>query len=219
MSDKALVELRDLYFSMYGCLGKYEYPIEHPAFAKWKAVRSYALRLKGILSVVGAVKGKRVLDIGCAEGAFSHHLAKRGAKVVGVDYCSWRTELAEGVSKLYELPPDNPMFLAIRFERYLKERPAERFDFILFLSLFHHFLRRGLKSTWQKMELVSQRTDMMFLEADLTPIHCRHLVRSGHKQSQMKEVIPSFIVQHSGFRAYEELPTTRTIRPFFVFTK
>jgi len=219
MTDEALVALRDLYFSMYGRLGKYEYPIAHPAFAKWKAARSYALRLEGILSVVGDVKGKRVLDIGCAEGAFSHHLALRGAKVTGLDYCSWRTELAEGVSRLYELPPDNPLFIAIRFERYLKEHAAERFDFILFLSLVHHFLRRGLKSTWQKMELVSQHTDIMFLEADLTPLHCRHLVRSGHKQAQMKEVIPRLIVGHSGFRDYEELPSTGAIRPFFVFTK
>lgn len=35
--------------------------------------------------IVGSVKGKAVLDIGCGEGCFSRFFAKVGAKVVGID--------------------------------------------------------------------------------------------------------------------------------------
>lgn len=46
------------------------------------------------LAVVGDVKGKRVLDIGCGEGNFPRLYAKMGAEVVGVDFSPKMIELA-----------------------------------------------------------------------------------------------------------------------------
>jgi ubiquinone/menaquinone biosynthesis C-methylase UbiE len=47
----------------------------------------YAEYLSGpaLKRMVGNVKGKRVLDIGCGEGYFSRFFAKAGAKVIGID--------------------------------------------------------------------------------------------------------------------------------------
>jgi len=47
----------------------------------------YAKYLNGpaLKKMVGNIKGKRVLEIGCGEGYFSRLFAKAGAKVVGVD--------------------------------------------------------------------------------------------------------------------------------------
>ena len=38
-----------------------------------------------MLALVGDVRGRRLLDLGCGEGAYSRELARRGARVTGVD--------------------------------------------------------------------------------------------------------------------------------------
>ena len=46
------------------------------------------------LTVLGDVKGKRILDMGCGEGRFSRMLAERGASLTGIDLSSRMIELA-----------------------------------------------------------------------------------------------------------------------------
>ena len=224
MDARAVARVKQLYFSIEGRQGAYEYKIDHPAFAKWKARRNYIDRLNVILGEVGSVEGKEVLDIGCCEGAFSHHLAKRGAAVTGVDWSAWRIELAGAISAVYGLSPQNPVFLAMRFEAYLEERTRHfgknflRYDFILYLALFHHFLRKGLKVAWEKVALISQCTDRAFIEIDYTPIHCARVIRMGHKPKELPVAIPRLIIENSGFKAFKELPTRRAMRHFYLFT-
>lgn len=42
-------------------------------------------RVRGILSSLGATRGRRILDLGCGKGRFARILAARGAQVVGLD--------------------------------------------------------------------------------------------------------------------------------------
>jgi ubiquinone/menaquinone biosynthesis C-methylase UbiE len=46
--------------------------------------RNYYL-MPRLFALLGNVAGKRILDLGCGEGAYARELARRGAHVIGVD--------------------------------------------------------------------------------------------------------------------------------------
>jgi len=49
----------------------------------------------GLLKLLGNVKGKKILDIGCGNGFFSSMIAIKGAKIVGFDVSEKQIELAK----------------------------------------------------------------------------------------------------------------------------
>ncbi len=52
-------------------------------------------RLRRVLALLGDVKNKRILDIGCASGYLGAELKRRGAYVVGVDISAGAIEVAQ----------------------------------------------------------------------------------------------------------------------------
>jgi SAM-dependent methyltransferase len=52
-----------------------------------------------MFKMIGNVRGKQVLDLSCGEGYNTRILAKRGAKVFGVDFSARMIELAEQMEK------------------------------------------------------------------------------------------------------------------------
>ena len=67
------------------------------------------------LELLGNVNGKRLLDVGCGEGGYSRMLAKRGARVTGLDgsprliEVAQRQAIAEGLSIEYLVRNANAM--------------------------------------------------------------------------------------------------------------
>ncbi|MEP1208411.1 MAG: class I SAM-dependent methyltransferase [Rhizobiaceae bacterium] len=81
-----------------------ESKIEKASDLEWDAaahVYSYPsrekrhVRLPALLSVVGNLHGKRVLDFGCGEGFYSRRLARLGAEVVGIDFSTKMISIAK----------------------------------------------------------------------------------------------------------------------------
>lgn len=63
-----------------------------------------AVKVRRVLQVAedlsgGSMAGKKVLDLGCAEGVYSIELALRGAKVVGIDAREERMELGRKIAQ------------------------------------------------------------------------------------------------------------------------
>jgi SAM-dependent methyltransferase len=62
-----------------------------------------------VLRLLGSVKGRRVLEVGCGTGAFARRLAARGAEVLGLDASPRTVELARRDAKEAGLDPP-PLF-------------------------------------------------------------------------------------------------------------
>lgn len=62
------------------------------SYARWRAstVGAITERLERrlVIELVGDVRGRRVLDVGCGDGDLAIDLSKRGARVVGIDSSS-----------------------------------------------------------------------------------------------------------------------------------
>jgi len=179
-------------------------PIDHHDFDDWDVDRQCTDRLKSILGYLRGVEGKRGLDIGSCTGWFCHELVKEGAVMVGVDLDKRRVSIAKRLSHCYNLYPNNPEFISQRFEKYLSGKKV--FDFILFLSLFHHYLRRDLDEAWKAVELVSNHTGTMFLDLPENPKDPLPIVWS-----------PELILEHSRFTEFDVLEGDS--RPLYVFTR
>jgi tRNA (mo5U34)-methyltransferase len=81
------------------------------------------------------LRGWRVLDVGCNAGYYSFELARRGARVAGVDVNAKYLAQAEWAAGLYGLKD------RVRFHRLqIYELAAVRgvFDLVLFLGVFYH---------------------------------------------------------------------------------
>lgn len=61
-------------------------------------------RRKKVLSLVGNVKGKKILDVGCGSGIFMIDFAKMGAKVVGIDYSDKMLNSAKRELSRFKIP-------------------------------------------------------------------------------------------------------------------
>jgi ubiquinone biosynthesis O-methyltransferase len=72
-------------------------------YAQWRASGiggiTEQLQRRLILSLLGDVKGRRVLDIGCGDGDLAVELRRRGANVTGIDASSDMIEAAKARAK------------------------------------------------------------------------------------------------------------------------
>ncbi|MBU4223964.1 methyltransferase domain-containing protein [Patescibacteria group bacterium] len=62
---------------------------------KKSIIRSDILVNSELLKIIGDVKGKTILDLGCGDGTIAASLSKKGAKVVGVDKKEHSIKLAK----------------------------------------------------------------------------------------------------------------------------
>lgn len=180
-------------------------PIDHPHFKDWEITQVCSDRLEAILNFTGDIKDKRALDIGCFFGYFSHRLAKLGARVVGVDIGPRKIGICKLLSVCYELPPTNPVFHHTRYEDHLKD--GGFFDFILFLSQFHHDLREDKGSAWEEINLISEHTDLMFLD-----------MNENVAKKIFPDWNPNFILDHTEFTKLTRLrPSHAHRRTLYAF--
>ncbi len=90
-------------------------------------------------AIMGDVRGKRVLEIGCGGGANSVILALKGATVVGVDISPKAIQAARQLAARHGVE-DRVDFQAIPLESYLALNQGQPFDVICGFAVLHHLL-------------------------------------------------------------------------------
>ena len=113
-------------------------------------------RLSSLFDLVDLNK-KKVLDMGCNEGFFSHKLEEKGAIVTGIDIDKNRLEKAEFIKQL--LKPE----ASIEFKNidiYSKEfESLEEFDLCLCLGFIHR-----IPDPFRAISIIASKSDLIIFE-------------------------------------------------------
>ena len=106
--------------------------------------------------------GWSCLDIGCNAGFYTFELAKRGARVLGIDVDERYLGQARWAAERFGAPVRD----RVAFEQmkvYDLARRAERFDLVLFMGVFYH-----LRYPMLGLDIVCQRVDRLMVFQTLT---------------------------------------------------
>ncbi|MBU6486006.1 MAG: bifunctional 2-polyprenyl-6-hydroxyphenol methylase/3-demethylubiquinol 3-O-methyltransferase UbiG [Betaproteobacteria bacterium] len=92
------------------------------------------LRLAWIERVAGGIDGKRVVDVGCGGGILAEAMARKGARVVGIDL----SDKAIGVARLHQLESGTSVDYRLTAAESLATEMPAGFDVVTCLELLEH---------------------------------------------------------------------------------
>lgn len=98
--------------------------------------RTLAEQMMGLQHALDDCKGKRVLDLGCAEGLISREFARAGAReVIGIELLQPHLDMAKKVCKGLK----NVRFICAHLDDYIKGRESieREYDIVLALGIIH----------------------------------------------------------------------------------
>ncbi|MGC8576263.1 MAG: class I SAM-dependent methyltransferase [Caldisericum sp.] len=117
-------------------------------------------QLKDILSEVGDVKGKKILEYGSGRGELSIVLSKLGADVIGIDIGEDLVKLAGLIAEVNDA---KCTFIVGNVENLPFDR--EQFDFVVGRKVLHHLSREGLsKSLVEAHRVLKVNGKAVFIE-------------------------------------------------------
>lgn len=172
-------------------------------------------RWADLSDVVSAdLSGKRILDIGSADGFYTLELARRGAaEVVAMDPWTKHINRVEWLRDYFDLGNITPVVGTV--EQLSVEKYGE-FDFIFMLGLLYH-----LKDPLTSLEAVSELSDMLYLESisifdeENSYLHLKPPQKGVH---HVPKWIPTTrcirdMLETVGFTSVEEITPPHDLRP------
>lgn len=122
------------------------YKPQEPASTRWHrdalGIRSHA---DALIDIIGDVDGMQIVDLGCGEGQFGRELAKRGARVIGIDPIACTDEHGFGTDSLRILHGSAEAV----------PLTGQSADVVTFIYSFHHMPEAALaKCLWEAMRLL-----------------------------------------------------------------
>jgi len=115
-----------------------ESPIPANTIERYQLCRKPFLPAELPFWLMGDVRGKRILEVGCGDGGNSVLLALKGALVEGIDISPRAIQIARKRAEAQGVA-DRVEFYAMPLEAYL-ERAQGKFDIICGFAVLHHLL-------------------------------------------------------------------------------
>ena len=149
-------------------------------------------RLDFLLRHLGDVKGKRLLDIGCANGALTIGMARAGADVTGVDANGFEIQLAQQAAEALGLV--NADFRIYNAADILLEGML---DITLFLSVWKWMVRaHGFETANEALRNIADHTKLLIFESGIADSGIDLI---DFKKSQVKQLLHD----HTSFKHIE----------------
>jgi SAM-dependent methyltransferase len=148
-----------------------EGPIPANTIERYTACRKPFLPAEYPFWVLGDVRGKRILELGCGDGGNAVLLALKGAIVAGIDLSPRAVEIAKRRAEMHGVA-DRTEFYALPVESYL-ERTEGKFDIICGFMVLHHLLPVLDPVMTDLKKLAREETSFMFTE----PVSLVHWLR------------------------------------------
>ncbi|GLZ41277.1 methyltransferase domain-containing protein [Actinokineospora sp. NBRC 105648] len=139
---------------------------------------SNIVHLRGLLTgdnrdIFGAVKGKHIADIGCADGDFGFFLEQElGCTVDLVDYAPTNYNGLRAADRIRKSLDSGARVVDVDLDSQFT-LPADRYDVVFFMGLLYH-----LKNPYYALEHLAKRAEYCFLStriAELSPDHATTL--------------------------------------------
>jgi tRNA (mo5U34)-methyltransferase len=123
-------------------------PRDHP-LSRWLVLKD---------AIPADLSGKRVLDIGCAEGFFALEMARRGADVVAMDAAPNMIRRLDWLISHFSMNNIQTKIATIES----LDKSKEKYDLILMIGLLYH-----LRNPQQGLDIVGRMTDTLYVESAL----------------------------------------------------
>lgn len=160
--------------------------------------RTLAQQLRGLEPMLNEAKGKRVLDVGCAEGLISLEVAYRGARSVhGYEIVPGHVAIANRLAKERGLPC---VFIQADMNRHAI---TERYDVVLLLAVLHKFSEPAARA----IELASLSDDLCVIRMSPDGTEIINDARSLNVPQDIGSVMRSlgFVVERRELGPFDEV--------------
>lgn len=111
-------------------------PIPHETIERYRLCRHPFHSAEYPFVLLGDVRGKRILDIGCGDGTRAIMLALKGAQVVGIDLSKQAIAAARSRARIHGISEATD-FILCPLELYTD---ARQFDVIIGWNILHHLI-------------------------------------------------------------------------------
>ena len=142
--------------------------------------RAEKIELKFLLNILGDLKNKRVLDLGCGTGKFGLKLARYAKEVVGIDISKHSIDIANKTAKKNGIKNFKGVcndFKDVNYENY--------FDYILAVNLIHHADEIDTIFSNVKRSLKKNGVFVIFEINSLNPLYLPFLTIIGQLRSHL----------------------------------